>query len=286
MKRLNFIKRECGFRNPSLSRCTAAALVLGLACHAGPAAAQAAGTVSPGMALIPAGEFVQGGSPQAAYRLCIENNDSCNEDWFTDEAPARRVYVDAFEIDRYEVTQNAFRQAMGRNPSEFQGGRRPVDNVTWEEADAYCRKAGKRLPTEAEWEKAAKAGAKTLYPWGNRMESGRANFCDAHCEKRWKEAQFEDGYAHTAPVGSFPPNAFSLHDMLGNVYEWVADWYASDYYAAAPDRNPQGPPDGNRKVMRGGSWINYSSGARPADRTDADPDERMPFTGFRCARSL
>ncbi|CAI2719509.1 formylglycine-generating enzyme family protein [Nitrospina watsonii] len=250
-----------------------------------PAAALADAQASPGMSLIPSGEFVQGANPQIGHRLCVEHNDHCEQKWFNDEAPPRRVYVDAFEIDIHEVTQRAYRKVMNNNPSRFTGDDLPVENVTWHEANAFCNKVGKRLPTEAEWEKAAKGGVRTIYPWGNEMESGRANFCDAACDKRWKEEPFQDGYEHTAPVGSFPPNAYGLHDMAGNVYEWVQDGYDYAYYQHAPAQNPKGPRAADMKVMRGGSWINYSTGVRPADRTPTDPDERLNFAGFRCARS-
>ena len=242
-------------------------------------------TTPNGMVLIPAGEFVQGGSPQAGYRLCLANNSHCEEEWFTDEAPAHRVHLDAFYLDTHEVTQKQFQKVMGRNPSEFTGGTLPVDSVTWYEARDYCARLGKRLPTEAEWEKAAKAGRSTLYPWGNTMHSGKANFCDKHCDKRWNDEKFDDGYGYTAPVGSFAANAFGLFDMAGNVYEWVEDWYSIDYYRDGPQKSPKGPPAGSQRVMRGGSWINYSTGVRPADRTGSDPGKRFDFAGIRCAKT-
>ncbi len=257
-------------------------IALGIFSHSTSRAAD----IPEGMALIPAGEFVQGGSTQAGYRLCLANNSHCKEEWFLDEGPPRRVYTDAFYLDTHEVTQQQFQKVMGSNPSEFKGDRRPVDSVTWYEATDYCRKVGKRLPTEAEWEKAAKAGSSSLYPWGNAMRSGLANFCEKYCDERWNEEKFEDGYVHTAPVGSFPANAYGLYDMAGNVYEWVADWYDFNYYQNGPKENPKGPQTGSQKVMRGGSWINYSTGLRPADRTGSDPDKRFDFAGIRCAKSV
>lgn len=257
------------------------AVILG-SLHPGPALAEA----PQGMVLVPAGEFVQGGSTQVGYQLCLANNSHCKEEWFSDEGPVRRVHLDAFYLDTHEVTQNEFQNVMRRNPSEFKGGTLPVDSVTWHEASDYCRKVDKRLPTEAEWEKAAKGGQSTLYPWGNAMLSGKANFCDKRCNERWNEEKFDDGYETSAPVGSFPANALGLFDMTGNVYEWVADWYGMDYYQKAPNKNPQGPRTGSQKSMRGGSWINYSTGVRPADRTGSDPEKRFDFAGFRCAKSV
>ena len=95
--------------------------------------------------------------------------------------------------------------------------------------------------------------------------------------------QFDDGYRHTAPVGSFGANGYGVFDMAGNVYEWVADWYDEDYYKIPPRHNPKGPVKGKYKVIRGGSWINYSVGVRPSDRTEAKPKKRLNFVGFRCA---
>ncbi|MCH7623301.1 MAG: SUMF1/EgtB/PvdO family nonheme iron enzyme, partial [Nitrospinae bacterium] len=189
----------------------------------------------------------------------------------------------SFLIDIHEVTQKRFRHVMGENPSDFEGPNLPVERVSWYEAAEYCKKLGKRLPTEAEWERAAKGGVDSTFAWGENAESKKANFCDQRCNKHWKENQFDDGYRHTAPVGSFPANGYGVFDMAGNVYEWVADWYDEGYYRISPRDNPQGPIKGKRKVIRGGSWINYSVGVRPSDRTEAKPKGRLNFVGFRCA---
>ncbi|MCF8723192.1 formylglycine-generating enzyme required for sulfatase activity [Nitrospina gracilis] len=240
--------------SPFYERFSISGVVLFLMFAIAPCAqAQGKGGASPGMALIPAGEFVQGGNPQIGFRLCVEHNDHCERKWFRDEAPPRRIHLNTYEIDTHEVTQAEFKKVMGANPSKFKGDNLPVENVTWQEADTYCRKVGKRLPTEAEWEKAAKGGVNTIYQWGNRMESGKANFCDAACDERWKENQFQDGYEHTAPVGSFPPNGYGLFDMAGNVYEWVQDDYAYDAYRKGPRRNPRVSGRDGMKIMRGGS---------------------------------
>lgn len=237
------------------------------------------------MVVIPGEPYRAGFDPDRAYRMCQRKHpNTCRMSWFEDEAPSRMIVIDTFQIDRYEVTQQQFEAVMKSNPSRNKGARLPVDRVTWHEAKTFCRKVGKRLPTEAEWGKAARGGAKTVYPWGDRFASGQANHCDLHCSKRWRETEFKDGFSRSGPVGSFPPNGYGVYDMTGNVYEWVADWYDEDYYAVRPDHNPPGPGDGSKKVIRGGSWINFSVGIRPADRTDADPDDRMAFTGFRCAR--
>jgi len=239
--------------------------------------------ISEGMVLIPSGEFFRGTASKEAQNVCLKNNDYCKEKWFKDEEPLHSVKLTGYYLDLYEVTQKNYQRVMTKNPSEFKGSNLPVESVTWYEAMEYCEKVGKRLPTEAEWEWAAKGGKQSTFAWGNEAESSRANFCDRSCDKRWKEEQFEDGYSHTAPVGSFPVNDFGLYDMAGNVYEWVFDWYDEDYYEKKPHDNPKGPEKGNRKVIRGGSWINYSVGVRPSDRTDAEPSKKINFVGFRCA---
>lgn len=236
------------------------------------------------MIRIPAGNYKMGFKADKALSECAKHNDPCKRKWFEDEEPVHTIYLDSFLIDKFEVTQEEFARKMGNNPSEFKDRSLPVEKVTWEEALQYCKAADKRLPTEAEWEIAAKGGEENIYFWGNEAQSGKANFCDFHCDKKWKAKQFEDGFKTTAPVGSFSPNGYGLHDMGGNVYEWVSDWYGKEYYGNSPTKNPKGPLKGERKVMRGGSWINYAVGTRPSDRTDAKPGKRLNFAGFRCAK--
>lgn len=236
-----------------------------------------------GMVFIPAGSFLMGADSKQGYQTCLAYNETCKEKWFSDEYPAHRVRLNGFHIDIHEVTQEKFKSVTGKNPSEYSGANRPVDSVTWFDAKKYCEQLGKRLPTEAEWERAARGGNNFIFGWGDKAGSGKANFCDAQCGKRWKAKQFDDGYSNTAPVGSLPPNSYGLFDMAGNVYEWVSDWHEEDYYQNSPKENPKGPKSGKKKVMRGGSWINYPTGVRPADRTDSKPKDRMDFVGFRCA---
>ncbi len=239
------------------------------------------------MSKISGGSYSAGFNPKLAYQLCLKQHpNSCKLKWFQDEKPIREIFINSFYIDQFEVTQKEYSKIMGQNPSSVIGDNLPVHNVTWHESNEYCQKLNKRLPTEAEWEKAAKGGTDFIFSWGNEMISGRANFCDKTCPKRWKEGNFNDGFAHVAPVGTFPPNKFDLYDMAGNVYEWVEDWYSEDSYNNRPTKNPLGPKKGSYKVIRGGSWINYSVGTRPTDRTDTKPNERLDFVGFRCAKSI
>jgi len=183
-----------------------------------------------------------------------------------------KVFLDGYFIDKHEVTQEAFVEVRGANPSKFQGDNRPVDQATWLEANAYCQQVGKRLPTEAEWEKAARAGTQTRYYWGDEF----------HGDHAWYEDN-ADGQTH--PVGQKKPNAYGLYDMSGNVWEWVADWYDSDYYKRSPPANPKGPEAGEEKTLRGGSWYSSPRHQMSATRFWSEPHIRNSNFGFRCARS-
>ena len=151
----------------------------------------------------------------------------------------------------------------------------PVVLANWHDTEAYCEWAGRRLPTEAEWEKAARGTDGRVYPWGNERPTRE------HCN-------FYHDVGATTPVGKYSPQGDSPYgaaDMAGNVFEWVADWYDKDYYAVSPKDNPQGPAAGEYRVVRGGSWIANDDGVRAAGRHDRTPDGRNVRYGFRCARS-
>jgi formylglycine-generating enzyme required for sulfatase activity len=182
------------------------------------------------------------------------------------------VHLSAFFIDKFEVTQEQFGKVMGNNPSDFNGKNLPVEQVTWYEARDYCKAVGQRLPTEAEWEKAARAGTVTVYTWGDVMDGDYAWYWDNSKRK-------------THPVGSRNPNALGLHDMSGNVWEWVADYYIDNYYATSPRANPQGPFTSKYRVIRGGSWRDLPGSLRTTRRNYDLPAGRFNHIGFRCAKS-
>jgi formylglycine-generating enzyme required for sulfatase activity len=240
---------------------------------------------------VPAGDFLMG---SAASGGGVQ----------PDESPQHRVTIDDFWIDRVEVTNAMYAlcvkagqcsvpgRRVGNSPiNDYYGKAQydtyPVVNVAWTDALSYCLWAGGRLPTEAEWEKAARGNDGRTYPWGNDPPAATlVNYCDSSCALSWKEKTFDDGHADLAPVGSYPAGAspYGALDMAGNAWEWVADWYSDSYYASASGDNPQGPADGQYRVVRGGSWDNVSVGVRTTFRAFSGPDTGNVDTGFRCVR--
>lgn len=227
------------------------------------------------MVEIPAGEFIMGLDGTHALE---------------DERPAHRVWLDTFAIDQYEVTTSQYAEFLHSekrpSPSLWETvdlsrhGDRPVIGVNWFDADAYCRWKGKRLSTEAEWEKAARGIDGRSYPWGNQAPTNqRANFALG--------SRFSYDVA-LKPVQSQEQgrSPYGLHHMAGNVYEWVQDWYVIDYYDGAPGRNPTGPEVGQFKVVRGGSWSDLPKYLLAYGRFKLPPDTRNSYTGVRCARSI
>ncbi|MDR4487750.1 MAG: SUMF1/EgtB/PvdO family nonheme iron enzyme [Nitrospirales bacterium] len=245
------------------------------------------------MVLVPAGPFTMGSS-EAAIDQWLQAHPQDKRKWFDPEVPQHPVYLDAFYLDQYEVTTSryaAFMEATKREPPKYwpatvlkQHAKKPVVGVMWDDAQAYCAWAGKRLPTEAQWEKAARGMDGRIYPWGNEPPTKQlANF-DNCCD-------FKD-YGALTDVGSFEggKSPYGAYDMAGNAWEWVADWYDANLYQQRatgnePVRNPQGPDKGESRVLRGGSWdYSYPRFLRSSDRFWSHPTFWDNGIGFRCAQ--
>jgi formylglycine-generating enzyme required for sulfatase activity len=260
--------------------------------------------------------------PEGEFLMGTEDSDTYAHD---NEKPQQRVNLDAFWIDQTEVTNAMFKRFVAatgyQTDAEEQGfswifnltdatfeevdgadwqhprgpdsnieglDDHPVVQVSWNDSLAYCKWVERRLPTETEWEKAARGEHGQTFSWGDQEIAGnRLNFADRMLDVTWADMNIVDGYEFTAPTGNYPAGAspYGAFDMSGNVYEWVADWYDSDYYTSAPDSNPQGPTTGEYRVKRGGSWHSSWFYLRAAYRSKNNPDFRDDSYGFRCARS-
>jgi formylglycine-generating enzyme required for sulfatase activity len=258
---------------------------------------------------VPAGEFVMGS-------LVSDTNSR------DDERPQHKVFLDAFWIDQTEITNAMFAKFVAETGYVTDGERighgiaydgdywvevskaswlyprgiysgienlnnHPVVQISWNDAYAYCQWADRRLPTEAEWEKAARGTDASIYPWGNEdVADHLANFADVNLEVEDAESSMDDGYQFTAPVGSYPEGAspFGALDMVGNVWEWVADYYSSIYYEDSSVLNPTGPLTGEKRVLRGAAWRYNPKYLRIARRVGDLPEFRIDFGGFRCAQ--
>lgn len=301
------------------------------------------GTGEPEMVIVPESEFLMGTSEtHPEYRPLADKeylralevlHFMGNPAWsFEDETPARKVRLNAYAIDRFEVTNAQYRKFFdwirktgdhGRcHPGElpkkdhtprhwrsfnplledanyartapfsretFTADEKPVVGVDWFDAFAYAAWAGKRLPTEAEWERAARGQDGRRWPWGNQWQWGLANIGG---EKKGQDVSTKstekDGFIYPAPVGSFKEgmSPAGCYDLAGNAAEWCSDWYQGDYYKAAPTENPQGPDAGKLRVVRGGSSQNLASSVRCAKRFSYEPDFRSFSLGFRCVKDF
>jgi len=246
------------------------------------------------MVLIPGGEFFMG-SDSLVLEIPNKYPSSCSEDWFDGEFPLHKVYIDSFYLDRYEVTFAQFTSFVDETGYKSEGiwdslynsdhnldiDNIPVVGVSWNDAKAYCNWLDKRLPTEAEWEYAAKGPDKNLvYPWGNEVVLDMDN------------VQNEEGIK---TIANYPPNKYGIYDLGGNVQEWCNDFYDKEYYINSPFYNPKGPEEGTEKVVRGGSfYMNAVFYSRTAHRssfnnswfTDSTKNAYFKNFGFRCAKSI
>ena len=199
------------------------------------------------------------------------------EDGFRFQSPVHKVCVDEFYLGIFEVTQAQWMKFMPNNYSKFSGDSRPVERVSWNDAKSFIKELNKaentnkyRLPTEAEWEYAARGGTKSQFYWGDKIDNSYVWY-------------FGTSNYKTHPVGLKKPNPFGLYDMLGNVWEWVEDWFSKDYFQHSPVQNPKGPETGRLKVKRGGSQANLISHIKSHTRYRALPDHRHHINGFRVA---
>jgi formylglycine-generating enzyme required for sulfatase activity len=235
--------------------------------------------------------------PGGAFEMGSDTKEEVDE-------PRHRVCVSSFYMDRQEVTQEEYERLVGKNPSMWKEKRNPVEQIRWTQAAAYCNARsreeglrpaydlatlecdftadGYRLPTEAEWEYACRAGTKTAYPFGN--DPARLGL------HAWFK---ENALRSPQPVAQKLPNPWGLYDMHGNVWEWCNDFYQEDSYRRSPEKDPRGPEKGETRVLRGGSWNSRASQCRSSYRDQEYPDfkdvcfaaDRHGFIGFRCVRS-
>ena len=230
-----------------------------------------------GMALIPAGEFTMGRT-----RTTPDDERGMRPLILRDDRPPHTVRLDAFYLGRTETTHADYAKFVaatghptpyhwtdGEMPTEM--AKHPIYNVDWEDATAYCEWSGKRLPTEAEWERAARGGLDGKdYPWGDQAAKP-------------EHARFSTPEG-PGPVALYDPNAFGLYDMAGGVSEWCSDWFARTYYEVSPPENPQGPAEGLYKMIRGGAWSDGPKRLTVFFRNWVRPNQRTPNLGFRCAK--
>jgi len=234
------------------------------------------------MVLIPAGSFQMGD----------HFNEGKDNEW-----PVHKVELNAFYMDVTEVTVGQFKKFVQQTGYGYGGDWNhvakyspgddyPMIYVSWHDAVAYAEWAGKQLPTEAEWEKAARGGLEgKRYPWGDGDPTGKeCNFADTNVNEN--SDHVEGWYTATAPAGNFEANSYGLYDMAGNVYEWCADWYGTDYYSKSSAKNPIGPNTGAYRVLRGGSCYFNTSTLRVADRNVDAPNNRFYLNGIRCVANI
>lgn len=225
------------------------------------------------LVLIPAGKFKMG-SDERKYT-----------------APAHNVSLSAFYMAKYEVTNGQYKKYCDANKIKYPDNPKwdsnyflanpdhPVVNVHWYDASKYAKWAEGRLPTEAEWEYAARGGSNEYYYWGDDLSGSKLNFLSRYEKKR-------DKWKYTSPVGSFPPNQYGLYDVLGNVWEWVADRYGKNYYKKSPTLNPKGPTEGRKRILKGEAWNSGNNFGAPERWWQSQSSYKYDIAGFRIAKDV
>lgn len=267
------------------------------------------------MILVAGGFFRMGADSEQLFQECRTFRSGCQRSWFQPSEPEHLVLLSSFYLDLYEVTNEAFlsfldglddyQTGCGEQPCFNPDDSRikidengnlslssslndyPVTGVSWYGAAAFCEWRGSRLPTEAEWERAASWDGlnevKTRYPWGELFDGMLVNFCDMSCEESQTEAEVDDGGIFEVPGGLYPPGPAGTYDMAGNLWEWVADWFSEDYYSQSATADPAGPNEGSQRVVRGGSWFDTGNFTSGVIRFPAPPEATDSTIGFRCA---
>ncbi len=256
------------------------------------------------MLLIPAGAFTMGSDPEIGLAECKKfyyKPDECQRSWYENEAPTHTVTLDAFYIDQTEVTNARYAQCVAAGactpPVQTRSYTRdnyygnaefdnyPVIYVDWNQAKSYCEWRGDHLPTEAEWEKAARGDDDRIYPWGNEFDGSKLNFCDQNCSFEGANKTYSDGYADTAPVGSYPAGVspYGVLDLAGNVWEWTQSEYKAYPYQAEDGR--ENLDSAKARVLRGGAWGPVADSTRASIRNGyVVPTSASSIVGFRCLR--
>ncbi len=265
---------------------------------------------------VPGGRFMMGSTEDDldnAILQCVKDVSgfNCDDDYYDDELPQHPVTVSSFWLDQTEVSNAQFSHFLNIFGNQTEGGDNwlhldsdfvlieevngqfqskagladhPVMAVSWYGANAYCQWVGGQLPTEAQWEYAARGENNLIYPWGNEFSGNRANYCDSSCFYNWSDVNIDDGFLQTSPVGNYPSGLSWVEtaDMAGNAWEWVNDWYG--LYALSEQTDPPGPAIGTHKIMRGGSWTTNFTFLRTTMRRSSPPAKiNVQNVGFRCA---
>jgi formylglycine-generating enzyme required for sulfatase activity len=252
---------------------------------------------------VPGGNFQIGSTEsevEDAITLCTQHYDICNRWYYMREHPQHPVSLAGFWLDQTEVTNEQYRRCVEigvcEEPTTCKNGTptyadpdksdHPVVCASWQDARVYCQWAGARLPTEAEWEYASRGEQGRIFPWGDLFDGARLNYCDVNCTATHADIRYDDGFAKTSPVGSYPTGASwtGALGMGGNVSEWVGDWLGP--YTLEAESNPTGPLEGTERLVKGCNWFFHPTYCRGAARASVDPGTRIDFLGFRCAASL